>query len=65
MKFGIIPVLLIEVPIATFILWFTFKPSQKIMDSAVRKLKVQVAKSVDLNGQQRLAIGVFVFVFFS
>ena len=64
MKFAY-PLLLIEVPIATFILWFTFKPSQKIMDSAVRKLKVQVAKSDDLNGQQKLAIGVFVFVFFS
>ena len=61
MKFAY-PLLLIEVPIATFILWFTFKPSQKIMDSAVRKLKVQVAKSDDLNGQQKLAIGVFVFV---
>ena len=64
MKFAY-PLLLIEVPIGTFILWFTFKPSQKIMDSAVRKLKVQVAKSDDLNGQQKLAIGVFVFVFFS
>ena len=64
MKFAY-PLLLIEVPMATFILWFTFKPSQKIMDSAVRKLKVQVAKSDDLNGQQKLAIGVFVFVFFS
>ena len=64
MKFAY-PLLLIEVPIATFILWFTFKPSQKIMDSAVRKLKVQVAKSDDLNGQQKLAIGVFTFVFFS
>lgn len=64
MKFAY-PLLLIEVPIATFILWFTFKPSQKIMDSAVRKLKVQVAKSDDLNGQQKLAIGVFIFVFFS
>ncbi len=64
MKFAY-PLLLIEVPIATLILWFTFKPTQKIMDSAVRKLKVQVAKSDDLNGQQKLAIGVFVFVFFS
>ena len=64
MKFAY-PLLLIEVPIATFILWFTFQTFQKIMDSAVRKLKVQVAKSDDLNGQQKLAIGVFVFVFFS
>ncbi len=64
MKFAY-PLLLIEVPVATLILWLTFKPSQKIMDSAVRKLKVQVAKSDDLNGQQKLAIGVFVFVFFS
>ena len=33
---------------AASILWFTFKPTQKIMDSAVRKLKVEVAKSDDL-----------------
>ena len=38
---------------------------QKIMDSAVRKLKVQVAKSDDLNGQQKMSIVVFIFVFLS
>ena len=64
MKFAY-PLLIIEVPIAASILWFTFKPTQKIMDSAVRKLKVEVAKSDDLNGQQKMSIVVFVTVFFS
>ena len=30
------PMLLIEIPVAALILWFTFTPKQKIMDSAVR-----------------------------
>ena len=64
MKFAY-PLLIIKVPIAASILWFTFKPTQKIMDSAVRKLKVEVAKSDDLNGQQKMSIVVFVTVFFS
>ena len=64
MKFAY-PLLIIKVPIAALILWFTFKPTQKIMDSAVRKLKVEVAKSDDLNGQQKMSIGVFIIVFFS
>ena len=59
------PLLIIEIPIAAVILWFTFKPKQKNMDSAVRKLKVQVAKSDDLNGKQKMSIGVFIFIFLS
>ena len=59
------PLLILEVPIAALILWYTFKPKQKIMDSAVRKLKVQVAKSDDLNGQQKMSIVVFILVFLS
>ena len=58
------PMLLIEIPIAVLILWVTFRPEQTILDSAVRKLKVNVAKSGKMNGNQILAIFVFVGVFF-
>ena len=57
------PLMLIEIPIAAIILWFTFTPKQKIMDSAVRKLKVSVAKSGKLNTNQLMAIIVFLMVF--
>tara|TARA_Y100001936_G_scaffold36105_1_gene34222 strand:+ start:9 stop:1199 length:1191 start_codon:yes stop_codon:yes gene_type:complete len=57
------PLMLIEIPIAVSILWFTFTPNQKIMDSAVRKLKVSVAKSGKLNNNQIMAIIVFILVF--
>ena len=57
------PLMLIEIPIPAIILWFTFTPKQKIMDSAVRKLKVSVAKSGKLNNNQVMAIIVFIMVF--
>ena len=57
------PMLLIEIPVATLILWFTFTPKQKIMDSAVRKLKISVAKTGKLTGDQMMAIVVFFLVF--
>jgi sodium-dependent dicarboxylate transporter 2/3/5 len=57
------PMLLVEIPLATLILWFTFKPEHKILDSAVRKLKVQVAKSGHIKGREILAILIFIAVF--
>lgn len=57
------PMVLIEIPVAALILWFTFTPKQKIMDSAVRKLKVSVAKTGKLTGDQIMAIVVFFLVF--
>ena len=57
------PLMLIEIPIAVSILWFTFTPKQKIMDSAIRKLKFSVAKSGKLNTNQVMAIIVFILVF--
>ena len=59
------PMMLIEVPIASSILWLTFKPKKKILDSAVRKLKVSVAKDGKLSSNQALSIVIFIFVFFS
>lgn len=57
------PMLLVEIPIAVAILWFTFRPKQKVLDSAVRKLKVQVARRGAMTGQNILAIIVFLIVF--
>ena len=57
------PMLILEIPIVSLILWRTFTPSQKTMDSSVRKLKVQVAKKGKLNANQIMAIGIFILVF--
>jgi sodium-dependent dicarboxylate transporter 2/3/5 len=57
------PMLLLEIPIAVAILWMTFKPDQRILDSAVRKLKVKVTKTGAMTGNQIMAIGIFVLVF--
>jgi len=57
------PMLLLEIPIAVALLWMTFKPDQRILDSAVRKLKVKVTKTGEITGNQIMAIGIFVLVF--
>lgn len=57
------PLLLIEIPFASLILWYTFTPTQKIMDSSVRKLKVKVAKNGKLTSDQILAI-IILFITF-
>ena len=62
MKFAY-PMLIIEIPIVTLILWYTFTPEQKIMDSSIRKLKVKVAKTGKLTANQILAMVIFLFVF--
>ena len=62
MKFAY-PMLIIEIPIVALILWFTFTPEQKMMDSSVRKLKVKVAKTGKLTANQIMAIIIFILVF--
>ena len=57
------PMLLLEIPIAVAVLWMTFKPDQRILDSAVRKLKVKVTKTGAITSNQIMAIGIFVLVF--
>ena len=57
------PLLLLEIPFAALILWYTFTPTQKIMDSSVRKLKVKVAKNGELTSDQMLAILIFFITF--
>ena len=57
------PMLLIEIPFAVLILWFTFRPNQTTLDSAVRKLKVNVTKTGKMTGNQIMSILIFVAVF--
>jgi len=57
------PMLFIEIPLAVIILFFTFRPEKKILDSAVRKLIVQVAKSGKMTGKQISSILIFFLVF--
>ena len=42
------PMLILEIPLAFTILWYTFTPEKRIMDSAVRKLKIQVMRELSL-----------------
>jgi len=58
------PMLMIQIPIVATMVWFTFTPSQKIMDSSVRKLKVKVAKTGSMTADQYMAVGIFIAVFF-
>ena len=58
------PILLIQIPVVALVIWFTFTPSQTIMDSSVRKLKVKVAKTGSITADQYMAIGIFIAVFF-
>ena len=57
------PMLLIQIPLAVIILLTTFRPKQRVLDTAVRKLKVQVTKGGKMQGREYLAIAVFMGVF--
>ncbi len=57
------PLMLAQIPIGGWILLRAFKPEQKRLDRAVRKLQAQVGRSGELTGQQLLAIILFVLVF--
>ena len=57
------PILLVEIPLAILIIWWTFRPNKKILDSAVRKLTEQVAKTGKMTGREVMAIVLFILVF--
>jgi sodium-dependent dicarboxylate transporter 2/3/5 len=59
------PVMLAQIPLVGWLLSRTFKPEYQRLDSAVRRLKVQVARAGPLTGQQLLAIALFVIIFLS
>lgn len=57
------PLVLIQIPILTILLLTSFKPEYKRLDSGVRKLVVQVAKSGRMTTQATMAIVIFLLVF--
>ena len=44
-------------------MWFSFTPKQRHLDSAIRNLKVNVAKSGKLDANQIISILLFIMVF--
>ncbi|MCH8010669.1 MAG: DASS family sodium-coupled anion symporter [Candidatus Marinimicrobia bacterium] len=57
------PMVILQIPLTVLILWWTFTPEKKTIDTGVRKLVIQVAKSGKMNGKQILSIFLFVLVF--
>jgi|TARA_B110000438_G_scaffold33072_1_gene32708 sodium-dependent dicarboxylate transporter 2/3/5 len=57
------PMLILQIPIVAIMVWYTFTPTQKIMDSSVRKLKVKVAKTGEMTVKQYMSILIFFLVF--
>jgi sodium-dependent dicarboxylate transporter 2/3/5 len=58
------PMVLFEIPLTVLILLWTFKPEQNNLDSAVRKLIVDVAHAGKVSGREWLAIALFILTFF-
>ncbi|MBE76784.1 MAG: anion transporter [Candidatus Marinimicrobia bacterium] len=59
----IYPFVLIQIPIATWVIVNTFKPEYKILDSSVRKLVIKVAKSRSMTGRNTLTVIIFFLIF--
>ncbi|UCD37475.1 MAG: DASS family sodium-coupled anion symporter [Fidelibacterota bacterium] len=57
------PVMLVEIPLAGWLLSRAFKPECERLDGAVKKLKSKVAEAGPLTNQQILAIILFVVIF--
>ncbi len=59
----IYPFVLIQIPIATWVIMITFKPEYKILDSSVRKLVIKVARSRSMTGRNTLTVIIFFLIF--
>ena len=59
----IYPFVLIQLPIATWVIIKTFKPEYKILDSSVRKLVIKVARSRSMTGRNTLTVMIFFIIF--
>jgi len=59
----IYPFVLIQIPIATWVIMNTFKPEYKILDSSVRKLVIKVARSRSMTGRNTLTVIIFFLIF--
>jgi sodium-dependent dicarboxylate transporter 2/3/5 len=57
------PVMLVQIPLAGWVLSRTFKPEATRLDDAVSKLKTKVAAAGPLTSQQILAIILFIMIF--
>jgi len=62
MKFAY-PLIFIQIPILTLILRKSFPPEYKKLDTGIRRLKVQVAKTDIINFKKVLALIIFIGVF--
>jgi sodium-dependent dicarboxylate transporter 2/3/5 len=62
MKFAY-PIILIQIPILSWVLSKTFPPEYTILDTGVRRLKMQVSKSDKITPQKILALIIFFMVF--
>ena len=59
----IYPFVLIQIPIATWVIMKTFRPEYKILDSSVRKLVIKVARSRSMTGRNTLTVIIFFLIF--
>ncbi|MEA1881991.1 MAG: DASS family sodium-coupled anion symporter [Candidatus Marinimicrobia bacterium] len=57
------PLVLIQIPIVSWVLMKNFVPEFSHLDSGVRKLVVQVAKSAEMTGRNTVAAFIFLLVF--
>ena len=62
MKFAY-PLILIQIPILSWILWRNFPPEYKKLDTGVRRLKTQVARTDTITGKKIIALIIFFMVF--
>jgi len=57
------PLVLLQIPIVSWLLLKSFAPEYNILDSGVRKLVVQVAKSDAMTGRNTIAVAIFFLIF--
>ena len=57
------PLVLIQIPIVSWVLMKSFTPEFIKLDSGVRKLVIQVAKSAEMTGRNTIAAVIFLLVF--
>ena len=57
------PLVLIQIPMVSWVLIKSFPPEYSQLDSGVRKLVIQVAKSAELTGRNTVAAFIFLLVF--
>ncbi len=59
------PLVIIQAVPAALLLGYVFKPEYKILDTPIRKLRIQVAKKGKITAREIVAIGIFVLTLIS